>query len=89
MEVVNARFDGELIAKLDRLVERGLFKSRSEALRRATQDFLERNSRLFLEDEAGRWLGSEMSDEELERTCARIFSGRATAAQMVAEARGR
>lgn len=89
MEVVNARFDEELIGKLDRLVEKGLFKSRSEALRRATEEYLERNSRLFLEDEAARWLGTEMGDVELEEVCARIFSGRSSAAEMVAEGRGR
>jgi Arc/MetJ-type ribon-helix-helix transcriptional regulator len=89
MEVVNARFDEKLVSKLDRLVEKGLFKSRSEALRRATEEYLERNSQLFLEDEARRWLGAEMEDEELEGICARIFSGGSTAAEMVAEGRGR
>jgi Arc/MetJ-type ribon-helix-helix transcriptional regulator len=89
MEVVNARFDEKLVSKLDRLVEKGLFKSRSEALRRATEDYLERNSQLFLEDAARKWLGAEMKDEELERICARILSGGSTAAEMVAEGRGR
>lgn len=89
MKVISARFDGRTIARLDELVEKGVFGSRSEALRQITRDYIDRHFQPLLWGEAGRGAEEDLEDAELEEACARLFSGDFTAAEMVAEGRGR
>jgi len=89
MEIINARFDEDLVAKLDELVAKGVFASRSDALRKITRNYVDSHPELFLWGEADRWAGADLEDPELEMVCAKLFSGKSTAAEMVGEGRGR
>ena len=77
------------MSKLDHLVANGTFKNRSEALRSMTEEFVERHPDLFLSGEAEKWLKTDVKDSELEDLFSRILAGKRTAAQIVAEGRGR
>jgi len=89
MEIINARFEQGLVRKVDDMVRRGIFKNRSEALRAMTEDYMHRHPELFLGAEAEKWSEVDIGDVELERICASLFSGKRTAAEIVAEGRGR
>ena len=89
VEIINARFEQDLVRKVDDLVRRGIFKNRSEALRRMTEDYVDRHPELFLDAEAEKWFKADIDDDELEEICAGLFRGKRTAAEIVGEGRGR
>jgi Arc/MetJ-type ribon-helix-helix transcriptional regulator len=89
MEIINVRFDEELISRLDELVAKGVFKNRSQALRSITKDFLDNHPQLFPLGRYERRGGGDMGDSELEEVCAEIFSGPSTASELIGEGRGR
>jgi len=89
VEIINARFEQDLVRKVDDLVRRGIFKNRSEALRTMTEDYIDRHPELFLDAEAEKWSEADIDDDELEKICAGLFCGKRTAAEIVAEGRGR
>ena len=41
IEILNVRLSGEMVSWLDSLVERGLYKSRAEAIREFCREFVE------------------------------------------------
>ncbi len=87
-ETITARLPDELVKKVDSAVKRGVFPSRSEALRTIVDEYLKEHPELFLETEPEMLLGGELSDRELERLGARLFSG-VRVAKLVGEGRGR
>lgn len=87
-ETVTARLPDDLVRKVDAAVKRGAFPSRSEALRTILEEYLSDHPELFLETSAQELLGEKLSDQELERLGAKIFSG-SSVAKLVAEGRGR
>lgn len=89
MGIINARFEQDLVRKVDDLVRRGVFKNRSEALRTMTEDYMHRHPELFLGAEAEKWSEADIDDDELEKICASLFAGKRTAAEILAEGRGR
>ena len=89
MEIINARFDEDLVAKLDELVAKGVFASRSDALRKITKEYLDSHPHLILWGKAERLAKADLEDSKLERICAKLFSGKSTAAEIVGEGRDR
>ena len=87
-ETVTARLPDDLVRKVDAAVKRGAFPSRSEALRTILEEYLSDHPELFLETSAQELLGEKLSDPELERLGAKIFSG-SSVEKLVAEGRGR
>lgn len=87
MKIIKSRFDSEVVRKIDLLVRRGVFNSRSDALRRITKEYLDRHPDLLSEKELPNWAEPDMDESELERICGLLFSGEATAAEIVREGR--
>ena len=87
-ETVTARLPDELVRRVDSAVKRGAFPSRSEAFRTILEGYLGEHPELFLDADPDDLLGSDLSDRELEKLGAKIFSG-AKVARLVGEARGR
>ncbi len=87
-ETVTARLPDELVRRIDAAVKRGAFPTRSEAFRNILEGYLGEHPELFLESDPEELLGSQLSDKELEKLGARIFSG-SRVARLVAEGRGR
>jgi Arc/MetJ-type ribon-helix-helix transcriptional regulator len=87
-EVITSRFPPLVIKKVDKAVSRGLFKSRSEALRKITEAYLKEHPELFLGDKIQELIANatELTDEELEQVGAKIFKA-ASIAKLVAEGR--
>jgi len=91
MEILNVKVEKETREKLERLVKRGAFKNKSEAVRRMLEEHIEEHPELFVSDDLVEALkeAEEMSDEQFERLAAEIFRGPKTAAELVAEGRDR
>ena len=87
-EIVTARLPDDLVRRVDAAVKRGAFPNRSEALRNILEGYLHDHPELFLEMSEESLLGKELSDKELERLGARIFSG-SKIPRLVSEGRGR
>ena len=89
-EVVMSRLSEELVAKVDRAVSMGYFRSRSEALRAIVRGYLEEHPELFLGEGIENLLATapNLSDEELENLGSKLFRG-VSVAKLVAEGRGR
>ncbi len=87
-ETVTARLPDQLVRRIDAAVKRGAFTSRSEAFRSILEGYLGEHPELFLESDPEELLGIELSDRELEKVGAKIFSG-AKVARLVAEGRSR
>jgi Arc/MetJ-type ribon-helix-helix transcriptional regulator len=87
-ETVTARLPDELVQRVDAAVKRGIFASRSEALREMIEDHLREHPELFLDIKPEELLGRELSDEELRRLGAKLFKG-VDVARLVSEGRGR
>lgn len=87
-ESVTSRFPEVLIKKVDKTVASGLFKSRSEALRKITEEYLKEHPELTLGDEFQELIKNapDLTDDELEQVGAEIFRG-ANVAKLVAEGR--
>jgi Arc/MetJ-type ribon-helix-helix transcriptional regulator len=87
-ETITARLPEELVQRVDAAVKRGMFTSRSDALREIVEDHLREHPELFLDIKLEELLGRELSDEELRRLGARLFKG-VDVARLVSEGRGR
>jgi len=89
-EVVTSRLSEELVAKVDRAVSRGYFRSRSDALRAIVEGYLSEHPELFLGKEIENILASapNLSDEELEKLGSKLFRD-VSVAKLVAENRQR
>ncbi len=87
-DTVTARLPDELVKRVDAAVKRGAFPSRSEALRTIVEEHLREHPELFLETEPEILLGDHLSDRELEKIGAKLFSG-VKIAKLVAEGRER
>lgn len=87
-ETITARLPDDLVRRVDAAVKRGAFSSRSEAFRTIVEDYLKEHPELFLETEPEALLGPQLSDKELEKLGARLFSG-SKVAKLVGEGRGR
>ena len=87
-EVITSRFPEVVVKKVDKAVSRGLFKSRSEALRKITEEYLKEHPELFLGDKFQELIEKApvLTDDELEQVGASIFRG-ASVAKLVAEGR--
>ena len=72
---------------MDAAVKRGIFPSRSEALREIIEDHLREHPELFLDIKLEELLGRELSDEELRKLGAKLFRG-VDVAKLVSEGRG-
>ena len=86
-ETITARLPDELVQRVDAAVKRGLFPSRSEALREIIEDHLREHPELFLDIKLEELLGRELSDEELRKLGAKLFRG-VDVAKLVSEGRG-
>ncbi len=87
-ETVTARLPDELVKRVDAAVKRGAFTSRSEALRTIVEEYLRQHPELFLETEPDVLLGDQLSDRELEKLGAKLFSG-VKISRLVGEGRSR
>ncbi len=87
-EVITSRFPEVVIKKVDKAVSRGLFKSRSEALRKITEEYLKEHPELFLGDKIQELIANapDLTDDELEEYGAKIFKG-TSVAKLIAEGR--
>jgi Arc/MetJ-type ribon-helix-helix transcriptional regulator len=87
-EVITSRFPEIVIKKVDKAVARGVFKSRSDALRKITEDYLKEHPELFLGDNVQELIKKApvLSDDELEQVGADVFRG-VNIAKLVAEGR--
>jgi Arc/MetJ-type ribon-helix-helix transcriptional regulator len=86
-ETITARLPDELVQRVDAAVKRGIFPSRSEALREIIEDHLREHPELFLDIKPEELLGRELSDEELRKLGAKLFRG-VDVAKLVSEGRG-
>ena len=89
-EIVTSRFSKELVKKIDQVVSRGHFRSRSEALRTIVEEYLKEHPELLIGDGLKEILAGapQLSDEELEALGARLYEG-ASIALLVSEGRER
>ena len=87
-EVITSRFPEVVVKKVDKAVSRGLFKSRSEALRKITEEYLKEHPELFLGDKVQELIekAPALTDDELEQVGACVFRG-VSVAKLVAEGR--
>ena len=87
-EVITSRFPEVVVKKVDKAVSRGLFKSRSEALRKITEEYLKEHPELFLGDKVQELIEKApvLTDDELEQVGANVFRG-TSVAKLVAEGR--
>jgi len=87
-EVVTSRFSEEVVKKVDKAVSSGFFKSRSEALRIITEEYLKEHPELFLGDKVQELVmkAPTLGDEELEQVGSKLFKG-ISVARLVAEGR--
>ena len=87
-EVITSRFPKVVVKKVDKAVSRGLFKNRSEALRKITEEYLKEHPELFLGDKLQELIEKApvLTDDELEQVGACVFRG-ASVAKLVAEGR--
>ena len=88
MQILNIRLDEETTRKIDNLVAKGLFKTRSQALRKLVQNHLAEHPEFFWERELEDSFKEDILEGELREICAVLFSGMQTAAEMVKEGRG-
>ena len=87
-ETITARLPDELVQRVDAAVKRGIFPSRSEALREIIEDHLREHPELFLDIKPDELLGRDLSDQELKKLGAKLFKG-VDVTKLVAEGRGR
>ena len=89
-EIVTTRFSGELLRKMDQVVSRGHFRSRSEALRVMVEEYLREHPDLLIGDGVKELLegAPRLSDEELEALGGRVFEGMSVT-RLVSEGRER
>jgi len=87
-EVITSRFSEELLKKVDQAVERGHFRSRSQALRAIVEGYLTEHPELFIGEAAKELISKSpvLSDDELERLGSRLFKG-LSVVKLVAEGR--
>lgn len=87
-EVITSRFPEAVIKKVDKAVSNGYFKSRSQALRKITEEYLKEHPELFLGDKIQEIVKKApvLTDDELEQVGASVFRG-ASVAELVAEGR--
>jgi len=88
LEIVNIRLNEDAKKKIDSLVSKGIFASRSEALRRIVEDHLDEHPELFIGKELEEMMLENLSENELLELCSTLFSGRKTAAELIREGRG-
>ncbi len=74
-EVITSRFPEVVIRKVDKAVSRGIYKSRNEALRRITEEYLKEHPELFLGDKIQELIGTapDLPDDELEALAPKSF----------------
>ncbi len=87
-ETITARLPEELVRRVDAAVGIGAFPSRSEALRRIVEEYMNEHPEIFLESEPELLLGDQLSDRKLEKMGAKLFAG-VKVARLVGEGRGR
>lgn len=88
MEIVNVRLSEDAKKKIDSLVSKGAFASRSEALRKIVEDHLDEHPELFIGKELEGIVLEEIPEAELLELCSALFSGKKTAAELIREGRG-
>ena len=91
MEIINVKVEKEIKEKLERLVKRRAYKNKSEAVRKMLDEHFQEHPELFASDELEVIVkeADKMTDEEFEELAAEVFKGAKTAAELVAEGRGR
>ena len=87
-EIITSRFPEVMVKKVDKAVSRGLFKNRSEALRKITEEYLKEHPELFLGDKVQELIEKApvLTDDELEQVGGSVFRG-VSVAKLVAEGR--
>jgi len=87
-EVISSRFPEVIVQKVDKAVSRGYFKSRSEALRKIAEEYIEEYPELFLGDKVQELIENapELSDDELEQLGGKVFKA-SKVAEIVAQGR--
>jgi len=88
LEIVNIRLNEDAKKKIDSLVSKGVFASRSEALRRIVEEHLVEHPELFMDRELEELMLEDLPETELLELCSTLFSGRKTAAELIREGRG-
>jgi Arc/MetJ-type ribon-helix-helix transcriptional regulator len=92
MEILNVKVEQQTAEKLERLVKRNVYKNKSEAVRKMLEEHLQEHPELFAPDnleELFKQADYSISGQQFEKLAADVFSGRKTAAQLVAEGRER
>jgi len=88
LEIVNISLNEDAKKKIDSLVSKGIFASRSEALRRIVEDHLDEHPELFIGKDLEETMLENLSENELLELCPTLFSGRKTATEPIREGRG-
>lgn len=91
MEILNVKVEEEIKEKLERLVKRRAYKNKSEAVRKMLEEHFNEHPELFASDDLEEITeeADKMTDEQFEKIAAEVFKGPKTAAELVAEGRGR
>ncbi len=89
-EIVTSRFPEETVKKMDQAVQRGHYKSRSEALRAIVEEYLKEHPQLFIGEGAKKLLtdSPDLSDDELEALGTNLFED-INITKLISEGRGR
>jgi Arc/MetJ-type ribon-helix-helix transcriptional regulator len=74
-EVVTSRFPEETVKKLDQAVQRGHYRSRSDALRAMVEGYLKEHPHLFIGEGAKKLITDSptLNDDELETLGTNLF----------------
>jgi len=91
MELVHVKIEKKVKDRLEHLVRRGIYKNKSEAVRRMLEEHLMKHPELFTGEELKELLkmAHKMSDEEFRERLAEGLKGAKSVAQMLAEERDR
>ena len=91
MELVHVKIEKQTKEKLDHLVRRRIYKTKSEAVRKMLEEHLNEHPELFVEQELEELMkyADRISDEEFRARLAASLKGRKSVARMIAEERDR
>lgn len=91
LEIVHVKVEKNTKEKIDRLVKIGIYKNKSEAIRKMLQDHIIEHPELFTGDDFKEFfkVADKISDEEFRERLAEGLKSIKSVAQMLAEERDR
>ncbi len=91
MEILNVKVERETKEKLERLVKSRGYENKSEALRKMIEEHFREHPEIFAPEDLDEIVkeADKISDKAYDRMAAKVFKGKKTAAEIVAEGRER